>query len=242
VEQNAWTLRGKKKRFTIVDLGLPKETPRILDYIRTLNGDVKEVFLTHPHVDHVGNVELVRKSFPGVKISTHKNLPPGALSRTRNMVRQIPTAVVLGSLGDGSFSDFVHLLKSPLKSDLHIDRNYMDGEPLDSNRRFVVMSTPGHTRLDASLYSRTKGVLISGDSLVSPTSKKIFAIRQHAEDPKSQVKTVQKLKGLRISHFFPGLGVPVIARDRRQKGTIQDRIDIPEEVSSKNPPKLDKKC
>lgn len=227
LEQRRGWLRRKPGRLILVDLGLPEETKALVDYVKSINGEVHEIFFTHVHHDHIGDIKYVRKEFPNALISSTFHADDAMDRRTSRMLKQMPTAVGLLLKKKSQLSIFARFLKSRFESNGKLTGFYENGDLLHSMKNFVVIETPGHTAHDASLYSRRHGVLLSGDTFVRARGRQIIPLSYRAECPDLQGDTVAKLRKLKISYFLPGTGSGVIARDRKERKKLQHRITMP---------------
>lgn len=112
-----------------------------------LQGNLKYIYLTHCHGDHIGGVtELKRRC--GGKILIHREDSEGLNDSGINL------------------SGVVDLSEIELEADSRID----DEDLLHlGNLQFKVIHTPGHTQGSTSLYCDTEKCLFSGDTLFAGT-------------------------------------------------------------------------
>ncbi len=132
------------KETMVVDPGA--EVDKIIEMLDIINADLKYIYLTHCHGDHIGGVsELQRKK--GGKILIHRFDAEGLTN---------PDISLTNYLGiDASFEP---------------DSRLNDGDLLHlGNLEFKVIHTPGHTKGGTSLYCEQEGFLISGDTLFRGT-------------------------------------------------------------------------
>ncbi len=233
LEQRRWWLRKKPGKLTLVDLGLPDETKALANYVEGINGNVHEIFLTHAHHDHIGDLKYAHKKFPNAVISSTLPANEAMDRKTSRMLKQLPTAVGLLLKKRSKLSVFARFLRSRFEGHGELTRLYDNGQALNSIKKFVVIETPGHTSHDASLYSRRYGVLLSGDTFVRSPGREITPLRLHAERPDLQEDTVSKVSKLKMSYFFPGIGSAVVAKNRKERMRLQDRITMPKEPKNR---------
>ena len=124
------------------------DVDRIVDMINILKGNLKYIFLTHCHGDHIGGVTELKNRMGG-KILIHRYDAEGLNDPKINLTEFL----------DG-FTEI------ELEADSRID----DGDLLHiGEMEFKVIHTPGHTRGGVSLYQKEQKLLFSGDTLFRGT-------------------------------------------------------------------------
>lgn len=115
----------------------------IIDYVEKENLNVKAVFLTHGHFDHVGAAREVCDKF-NVKLYAHEN---------EEAVVSNPEYNLSSKMGRKNIS-------------IHLDKKLKDEEIVNiAGFSCKVLHTPGHTIGGACYYFEKLGILISGDTL-----------------------------------------------------------------------------
>jgi len=134
VETNCYVAADPDTRIAvIIDPGA--ESNVILDYIEEQKFDVRAIFLTHGHFDHITALPAVKEA-TGADVYVHK-LELDGVGSTRSQFR--------------------------LRSIEGI-KTYADGDEIDvGNMHFLVMETPGHTWGSVTLICGD--VMFSGDTL-----------------------------------------------------------------------------
>lgn len=124
------------------------DVDRIVDMINILKGNLKYIFLTHCHGDHIGGVTELKNRMGG-KILIHRYDADGLNDPKINLTEFL----------DG-FTEI------ELEADSRID----DGDLLHiGEMEFRVIHTPGHTKGGVSLYQKEQKLLFSGDTLFRGT-------------------------------------------------------------------------
>ena len=119
------------------------ETNKIIDMINILEGNLKYIYLTHCHGDHIGAVEELRNKKSG-KVLIHSDDYEGLKKPEINL------------------TGFMSELPISIEADARVN----DGDLLHvGNIEFRVIHTPGHTKGGSSLYSEKEQMLFSGDTL-----------------------------------------------------------------------------
>ena len=133
------------KETMVIDPG--GEADKILEMLDILEANVKYIYLTHCHGDHIGAVSEV-KSKKGGKILIHRDDAEGLDDENINLSACI-------NMGD-----------IELEPDSRVDdRDLIHVGSLE----FRVIHTPGHTKGSTSLYCEKEGLLFSGDTLFRGT-------------------------------------------------------------------------
>lgn len=119
------------------------ETNKIIDMINILEGNLKYIYLTHCHGDHIGAVEELRNKKSG-KVLIHSDDYEGLKNPEINL------------------TGFMSELPISIEADARVN----DGDLLHVGKiEFRVIHTPGHTKGGSSLYSEKEQMLFSGDTL-----------------------------------------------------------------------------
>ncbi len=132
------------KETMVVDPG--GEVDKIIEMLDILKANLKYIYLTHCHGDHIGGTRELQEKRGG-KILIHRFDAEGLTN---------PDISLTNYLGiDASFEP---------------DSRLQDGDLLHlGNLEFRVIHTPGHTKGGTSLFCEQEGFLISGDTLFRGT-------------------------------------------------------------------------
>lgn len=133
------------KETMVIDPG--GEAEKIIEMLEILQSNLKYIYLTHCHGDHIGAVsELKRKK--GGKILIHRDDAEGLDNEKINL------------------SSCINMGEIELEADSRVD----DGDLIHLGElEFKVIHTPGHTKGSTSLYCEKEGLLFSGDTLFRGT-------------------------------------------------------------------------
>ena len=199
----------------LVDTGYPGDWRRltaVLGTIGRLPGDVSAVLLTHAHPDHVGNAERLRVDHQ-TPVHVHVNEAPLARGERRE---RIATSYMFLRLWWPKMASFVLNAVSngatkvaPVGSVTTFD----DRQQLHVPGRPTPVFTPGHTSGHCAFHLPERGVLISGDALVTRDAltravgprllDRAFNHRQT-----EAVKSLERLRDLDADVVLPGHGDP----------------------------------
>ena len=131
----------KTKEAMVIDPG--GEAQKIIDMIDIIGANVKYIYLTHCHGDHIGALNEVKEK-KGGKVLIHREDAEGLNNKEINL------------------SPIIDMGNIELEADSRLD----DGDLLHVGElQFKVIHTPGHTKGSSSLYLEEEGLVFSGDTL-----------------------------------------------------------------------------
>jgi len=185
----------------LVDSGVMASEKAIYDYIirhgRSV-AEIKSLFLTHSHPDHVGSVKPIKEK-SGCKLFAHA----GEKDWIEDVQKQYAERPVPG------FNTLV-------AGSARVDRVVADGDiiELEKNISLKVIYTPGHSNGSISFLFDREGVLISGDCVLLPGQLPIY------DNAKEGAASVRKLQGL------ANVNVLLSAWDEPQEGAaVREKMD-----------------
>ncbi len=164
----SWVLVTEGSAVTVVDTGYPGDRQRLfrsLERIGRTATDIAGVVLTHGHPDHIGSAEHLRTAHH-IPVWTHRDEAPNACGE---QIEQVSEATMLRMAWR---PDVIQWLFDVLRlRATRVERTgalelFTDG-PLDLPGRPVVVPTPGHTSGHCSVHLPERGVLLTGDALVT---------------------------------------------------------------------------
>lgn len=133
------------KETMVIDPG--GEPEKIIETIDVLGGNLKYIFLTHCHLDHIGGIKKL-KDEKGGRILVSRADSIGLYDEKINLAYyldlEVPQLDENSRLDDG---DLIHL----------------------GNNEFKVILTPGHTEGGLCLYDENDKMVFTGDTLFSGT-------------------------------------------------------------------------
>lgn len=133
------------KEAMVIDAG--GESDKIIEMLDVLEANLKYIYLTHCHGDHIGAVQEL-KNKKGGKLVIHRDDADGLKDK------------------DISLTGYIGMADVILEADSRVD----DGDAIHlGNLEFKVIHTPGHTRGGSSLYCKREKLLFSGDTLFRGT-------------------------------------------------------------------------
>ncbi len=177
--------------------------------------DVEAVLLTHAHGDHLGSSAHI-KDESGAAVHVHEGdaaLARGEAHReyerhyVRDLTRLSAWKALLFFLRGGA-------LKAPPVAELS---TFGDGEQLDVPGRPTVIHTPGHTDGSACITLGDRGVLFTGDALVTlniltgATGPRVMP-GAFNKSSAGALESLTRLEGAPASTILPGHGEPWTGR------------------------------
>ncbi len=200
----------------LVDAGYPGDAGLITSALEGLGrslADVSAVLLTHAHVDHLGVSERLRTEH-GATVHTHIEEAPHA---RREYEERISTGYMLSHLWWPKMMSFV--LNAVRSGAITVEPvgevSTFEEAPsgLDLPGRPVPVFTPGHTSGHCAFHLPDRGVLITGDALVTHDSLTLetgprLKHRAFNHDQEQTIRSLDRLRDLPAELVLPGHGEP----------------------------------
>lgn len=135
----------KTKQAMVIDPG--GEPNKIVETLDLLEANLKYIFLTHCHADHIGGINEL-KSLKGGKILISRDDSEGLYNE------------------EISLACYIDMKNPELEADSRLDdRDLIHIGEL----QFKVIATPGHTKGGLCLYCEKEGLVFTGDTIFSGT-------------------------------------------------------------------------
>ena len=186
---------------TIIDAGFKGSGYLILQYLRSQGvapEQVRYLFVTHYHLDHIGGLPYLRANCGGA-VGAHELEAPYVAGRY-----PFPNPFVHPVL-----AQVTHPVIPALEPRaVPVDVSFSDGDTFDVLGRMEIIHTPGHTPGSVSFYFRDIGLIIVGDALNCYWGRLGLPSRLFSVDMVQAKESIQKLALLDVeticfSHFPP---------------------------------------
>lgn len=208
-----WYLIEERGALTVLDTGLPgywSQLPAALQRLGRSQSDIKAVAITHHHPDHRGSAARLGAE-PEARIFVHPGDAPYLRGDKKlaapNIVKFLWRPWYLAYLG--------HLIRNGVASPKTFSElnELSDGDVLDAPGRPRVIHVPGHTPGSCALLLEDRGVLFSGDALVTLDTARgregpCILTGPVTEDEEQALDSLSSLESIKADVMLPGHGEP----------------------------------
>lgn len=210
---------------TMIDSGYPKDRDLVDTAVSRIGrslADVHALVLTHGHPDHTGSAERLRRDHK-VPVHCHTDEVPIA----RGELKQVISLWELRKAWRPNLFRFaLNAIRAGGLKPVHVTSltTFGDGETLDVPGTPVTVFTPGHTQGHCSMHLPDRGVVITGDALVTVDHWNPAHVgpqllrREFNHDHQQAIASLDRFAGLEADTLIPGHGEP-------WKGTMADAVE-----------------
>jgi len=209
-----WVLVADGDEVTLVDTGEPRDWAQLLSSLERIGRapeDVSAVVLTHAHPDHIGSAERLRAD-RGIPVRLLAAEAPHARGQ---VIEEVSELQILRAAWRPSV--LLWVLRIVRAGATRVQRltevkPFEAGPgPLDVPGRLVPVPTPGHTSGHCAFHLPERGVLITGDALVTAhpaarTAGPQLCPPMFNHDEAANLASLQALAGLPADAVLPGHG------------------------------------
>lgn len=183
----------------------PSPASRIIRHLEEENLDLRRIYLTHGHFDHVMALAQLKERYKDVKIAI-----------SRKDASYLDSCVCARDLSFFSiYEEEPVYFPSP---DLLLD----DGDVTDEG--FTVIETPGHTAGSICLYSREDRILFSGDTLFAGSAGRTDMPGGSYTQLQSSLSRLFSIVTDESVQVLPGHGIPSTTGKERKGNPFLPQI------------------
>ncbi|OII23464.1 hypothetical protein BIV03_11405 [Curtobacterium sp. MCBA15_016] len=163
-----WVVLAEEDGVALIDAGYPADTDLVLDTVRYAGhelDDLRRVYVTHGHVDHVGGIPGILERYPHVEVLAHAD----ELDNVRGPARQQVTPAEIG--GRLAAPRVLRWLARAVRSDalrptaVPTARAFTGADFV--GRAIAPLPATGHTDGSTAYLLPAANAIITGDAVVS---------------------------------------------------------------------------
>ncbi|AOX65971.1 hypothetical protein BJK06_09565 [Curtobacterium sp. BH-2-1-1] len=163
-----WVVLAEEDGVALIDAGYPADTDLVLDTVRYAGhelDDLRRVYVTHGHVDHVGGIPGILERYPHVEVLAHAD----ELDNVRGPARQQVTPAEIG--GRLAAPRVLRWLARAVRSDALRPTAVPTARALTGadfvGRAIAPLPATGHTDGSTAYLLPAANAIVTGDAVVS---------------------------------------------------------------------------
>jgi len=191
----------------LIDTGMPGDEIVILQALNDLgyqSRDLRTIFITHAHLDHVGALAAVKAATGALVVAStdEKEHIEG-----NKMLCSIPRE----GLGGNIFRCILFIMEKFIQkyAPVHLDNPYCDESGVRKIGSIEIISTPGHSLGSLSFYFPKKKVAFTGDALTGMPAPGL-PMRAGCSNYGQALRSVRRLAELDVDACLFGHGEPLV--------------------------------
>jgi glyoxylase-like metal-dependent hydrolase (beta-lactamase superfamily II) len=201
---------------TLVDTGMGGNDGTILGTVKGLGygpSDIKSIIITHCHMDHIGSLHALRGASKATIMASDADAD--VIEGKKPLIApKMPLPVGL----------IVPLLIRFFKHEpTPVDRRLKDGDTIPVLDGLVVVALPGHSPGNIGLYSPSKKLLFSSDTLRMKGDEFIKPLNYDAEKALS-LASIKKMGSLDYGIMLSGHNKPIMADASKKVAAYAEKL------------------
>ncbi|MBU8880139.1 MBL fold metallo-hydrolase [Bacillus sp. FJAT-29790] len=206
-EKRTGTYVLHEEELTIIETSASPSIPYLLKGLELLGidpKDIKNIIVTHIHLDHAGGVGLLLESCPNAHVIVH----PRGERHLADPSRLIQGAkAVYGSQFDVLFDPIL-----PVPEDRLVVKEDGDTLQIGENRTLTFMDTPGHAKHHFSIHDSFSNGVFTGDTIgvfypqLLPQGVELYlpSTSPNQFDPEAMLQSLERIEALKIDRIYFG--------------------------------------
>jgi glyoxylase-like metal-dependent hydrolase (beta-lactamase superfamily II) len=201
---------------TVIDTGMGGNAKKILDTIKGLGygpSDVKRIIITHCHMDHVGSLKALKDETKAMVMAGEADADE-IEGKKPMTVPKMPLPIGL----------LIPLLKPFFKTKpAPVDVRLKDGDKIPVLGELIVVGLPGHSLGNIGLFSPSKKLLFSSDTLRMKGDEFIKPLNYGNEKTQS-LASIKKMGSLDYEIMLSGHNDPIMAGASKKVADYADKL------------------
>lgn len=163
-----WVVLAEEDGVSLIDAGYPADTDLVLDTVRWAGhdpADLRRVYVTHGHVDHVGGIVGIVRRYPDVQVLAHAD----ELDSVRGPEREQVTVADIGGriAAPRVLRWLVRVVRSGALQPTTVPNVRAFTAEDFVGRAITPMPAPGHTAGSTAYLLPAADALVTGDAVVT---------------------------------------------------------------------------
>ena len=235
---NCYLIKGEGRPL-LVDTGCNTKECRekMLEYLAELKVEKGEldIFLTHGHADHIGQVAYLAGPETTVYISEEDYLMTQRLTDLQYWVDIERYFICNGWPSESEYAFFTSTYKQPKAFEFGNKVEFVrDGDMLTAcGRQFQTLLTPGHTKAHMSLWDKSNNMVFVGDLIVDGVYPTLYYRERGLDMFNMYQQSLETIKGTGASILFSGHKEPIYDTEKSCEKALSNYRKIGDRVFEK---------